>query len=143
MKTYSLPGLELMEFEFSISQAKGEAYNEKNVLQCVIEKLESFAQLLENILHPDGGRYANLVESAALNDANRSTYFSLYKEFMHRIRAAQVIELGANKQAMGLKLAELTRFWSSKKTELLKFLNTLQNVWENDLESQANLEYLG
>ncbi|RME53630.1 hypothetical protein D6783_01470 [Candidatus Woesearchaeota archaeon] len=142
-KRFGLPPFEDVDDAFSLSSLDTDVLTVKEIGQRVIERLGEFARTIEDLLHPDGGRFAYLMESNAFSDEDRKNLFVLYRKLMLKTRQWMVLDLEGDEQRQGAFLRELFKDWKTIRSRLMAMGKQLCEVWEKDSLSKADLEYLG
>jgi len=141
-KKYKLPNYKELNFEFEISSIEDSDFLLRDIRKKIIEKIESFIKLFEDIIHPETS-LSSMYECKILDDKTKDEIIKLYKELMLLKRKSDLISINNNEKELADFINYSFEKWKSIKPKLLKILNLLLLAWKKDIDVKEDLFYLG
>jgi len=141
-KKHQLPDLNSIIVEFEVVDIDS-PFILRSIIKKIVERLQSYTQLVESILNPDTGSLSSVQEYGFFSDKDRKELFMLYKEFLGLERDAHRIVLFNDEKAEAEFINEAYRKWLHIKKQLISVLSVLSDSWKKDLNLKTELGYLG
>jgi len=141
-KKYALPSFEQLDQEFDLGSLEENSLPLRQVRKRISEVLESFVNILENIMHPESS-ISGLYECKILDDQQKELLFSSYRQIMRMLRYSLEIELKSSEEQDAVFIRDTFKLWPQIKKSLLPFIIKLKESWEKESVSQEDLGYLG
>ncbi|MFH1071827.1 MAG: hypothetical protein V1743_00180 [Nanoarchaeota archaeon] len=139
---YSLPSFEELNDNFDIAQIEKEEALLKQVMTKMMEKVEGYAKLLEELIHPENS-LAAMYECNIFNAAEKKKLFQLYKRLLYYSRSGLQAELTYEEKGCAEFIKTTYKEWMSLKKELNEFLEKMKNSWIMDLNNKMDSGYFG
>lgn len=141
-KNHKVPSFEELNKEFEIEDVDDD-FMLKNILRKIAEKLESYINLLGEILQPDANSISSMHEAQFFSDDERRQSFEIYRKLMKAYRS--IIEsLLKNEEAEQAELLNvLLKSWKESKTMLIPLIAKMKESWDKDITIKENIGYFG
>ena len=142
-KKYKLPKFKDIDSEFEISTLENSNFLMRNILRKIEEKLEYYAEVIGNLVHPDASNMSTMYEIRFFSDDEKNDMYMLFKKLMKANRS--ILELivinDEKKQAEFIKIFFIE--WLVLKKELIVYLNKMKECWEKSSTIEEDLGYFG
>lgn len=139
---YSLPDFNKLDFEFEISDIEDGKFVLREVRRKIIEKIETFCKMLEEVLQPEA-TVANLQESTFFDEKEKEELFKLFSRLMRYNRKSLCLGLNPNDEKEAMFISTVFNEWDGVKKELTYVLRKLKEAWEKKSEIKEKLQYFG
>ena len=141
-KKHDLPTLNNMDKDFQISTIEAKKFLLKEIAKKMNEKIESYANLLEQILNPESG-LSSLHESSMFNDEEKKEVLKIYRKLLFNHRKYSYLDITYEEEKTVNYIKELYEEWQTLKISLKKILVKIQNSWNKDKKTKLELSYFG
>jgi len=141
-KKYKLPEFEQLDKNFEISCIEHAKLLHVNIRKRIVEKIETFCDVLENLIHPNTD-ITSMYEDKFFSDKEKEKMFDLYKKLMVFARKALQLSIEADEKEDAEFIRDISTEWRGIKEEFHKITNKLKESWEKEIESESKMEYLG
>lgn len=142
-KKYSLPDYDTMDNEFEVSSIEEKTFLLRAIRRKIVEKTGSLREILETILQPGAESFADLHECRFFGDNDKKKIIEIYKKLMILDRFSSEVDLIADEKKDAEFITEFFREWDKLKKSALPFLEMAKKCWEEDIEIEEKLEYMG
>ena len=137
----NLPGYELMDQEFDISEIETEKPRIKDVSRKLIERIDQYCRLTEEIIHPESN-IAAMHEAEIIGDMDKTKVMELFQKLMYYKRMGIEIDLKHDEDKTEF-INQFVKEWPGIKHELIKILTKLKNSWTVSINSEKLGGYFG
>lgn len=141
-KTYALPSYKDLNHEFEISSIESELFLIRSIRSKMVERIESFLDLLSAILQPDT-TISDLHECKSITDGNKETIFAHYIALMRFYRTNTELSLRLDDKLDAQFIITFYNDWVKRKGELIPVVVTLKDSWKQSEFLKDDLGYLG
>ncbi len=142
-KKHKLPDFTMLDKEFEISTIENDKFLLKEIIIRMTDKIDYYAMLINNVLHPDNGSLAPLHECKAFDESKKERLFTLYGKLMHSHRKGILAILRGDEKEESVFIAEFFKAWAAFKQELESMLAIMQSSWEEKVNIKEELRYFG
>jgi len=142
-KKYRLPSFDEIDNEFEISTIEKEHFLLREIRRKITEKIEVYAKILEEILHPDPPTVSNMYESGVFDEKSRDEIFVLFKKLMYLNRLSVEASIDENEQKSSDYINAVFKNWKDIKKEFLRHIKNAKESWLRDIDIKEKLGYLG
>lgn len=142
-KKYQLPDFDEFNRNFQISGISPDDFSLNAVRRRIVEKIEKFSDMVEDILQPDV-TIQSLYESKAFDEEKRKGIFDIYKKLKGIERQSAIVEIdSADKQNIEF-INNTFNEWMKLKAKLKPILEELRQSWEKeDIHISSEHGYFG
>ena len=140
---YDLPNFEDLDKEFEISTIESEKFLLREIINKIIERIDIFSCLLEELLQPDSSSLKSMHESRFIEDSDRKIIYEIYKKLMVINRESKEVSLKRDEKEEADYINRTFKKWKEIKIELLKYVNIMKNTWEKETDIKEELGYFG
>ena len=141
-KAHALPSYEALDKEFEISEIEEKFLSLRSIRKKMVEKLEFFIKILEDIIHPDTN-VTSMHESKTFTEQEKQRLFELYRNLMGLQRSSLKLSLDSTEQQEASYIKEVLSLWKGMRKELEFVIAVLQRCWKEDIDIPEDLAYLG
>jgi len=142
-KKYTLPSFVDMDKEFEISDIETGNFPLKQIRVKMIEKIETYINLLNDVINPDPHSLINLQEMNNFKKDEREKMYETFKTLMILFRKHIKLDLLNKEEEDAVFISLSYKEWQEQKEDLLAFLDHLIGNWKTKTVMKQNLEYLG
>ncbi len=142
-QAHQLPTLEFLKREFEFCEIQDPQLIGKDIIKKIVEKLEFFTKILEEILQPDTNFHA-LCESSFFDDQAKKQAFQAYRKVMvlYKTCIEHLVDSTPESEASCIKQACDT--WASLKKDVLPFVQQMTAGWKSGKQQEVDkIVYLG
>ena len=141
-KRFNLPDFNKIDFEFEISSLEETKFILREVRRKMIDKIEHFINLLEEVLQPET-TVANLHECNFFDQEEKEKIFRLYSKLMRLNRKSLCLDLSPNDKEEADFIITLFNEWIDLKKDVALVLNKMKESCEIEAETKENPQYFG
>ena len=141
-KKYALPMFEELDIEFEIHCIEDGKFLIKDIRQKIIEKIDEFCIMVEDILQPDT-KVSNLYESRVFTEADKEKIFKIFRKLMRIKRRAMQLMILNNEKEDAEFIKKTFSEWQELKEQLNPVVKKLIEAWETETDIKEQLSYLG
>ncbi len=144
-KKYSLPPYEQLNQDFEIETLEQEAFLLRAIRNRITEKMEYCIKLLMSILQPEQN-ITDLYECRMFTDEQKKSLYSLYKNLMVWMRAANILSIESTEKEEAEYLKKFYQEWTAQtgqRCQLKNVLMELKDSWSKETDVEDELGYLG
>ena len=141
-KRFNLPDFNKIDFEFEISSLEETKFILREVRRKMIDKIEHFINLLEEVLQPET-TVANLHECNFFDQEEKEKIFRLYSKLMRLNRKSLCLDLSPNDKEEADFIITLFNEWIILKKDVALVLNKMKEAWEKEAKTKENPQYFG
>ena len=141
-KRFNLPDFNKIDFEFEISSLEETRFIIREVRRKMIDKIEHFINLLEEVLQPET-TVANLHECNFFDQEEKEKIFRLYSKLMRLNRKSLCLDLSPNDKEEADFIITLFNEWIILKKDVALVLNKMKEAWEIEAETKENPQDFG
>ena len=141
-KKYDLPPFEELDREFDIGGIDESAVSSKIVVKKMIEKIDFFSKIFEEIIQPDTNP-ASLHECSIFEDPEKMKILEIYKKLYYYNRSYVELELVCEEKKFAEYIKWLHDEWKHVKPKILPIIQKLKKSWLKDTDTKTELEYFG
>jgi len=141
-KKYSLPTYDSLNNEFEISAIEQD-FVLRNVIRCVMDKLDFYGKLIDaELLQPDTS-LASLHESKFISNSEKMKVYELFMQimFLERWAIETILKRSEKEEAEYITVA--LKEWQTIRKELLPFISTIKEAWTNKKLISQEINYFG
>jgi len=142
-KKYSLPAFEAVNHELELSTIENTDFLLREMRHKLIERIDFFAKLIEEQLHPEGASFSSLNESSDFPESEKKKIYLLYKKLMFFIRMGIETAVENDDKDIADYFNAAFNAWQELKKELSAYTAKLKDSWAKDIEYKADLGYMG
>jgi len=139
-KISRLPPYEELNIEFDLDALNEKTHIARHVAKQIASKYEHYAELIQNIVHPDQS-LIDMQESQAFSDAEKEQMLVLLQKLMHTFREYTSCDL--EKSGFEEFINASWAAWPQKKNELRTILAQLEDSWIQKDQVKKEASYLG
>ena len=81
-KKYDLPKFEEIDREFEISSLESQRFLIKGILRRIAERLDMYAEVIGNLVHPDGSSLTVMHEVKFFSEDEKNEMYAVFKKIM-------------------------------------------------------------
>lgn len=141
-KAHNLPPFEEMDLEFELYSIEQDEFLLKNILKKMNEKIEHYAKLLEDILHPEAN-LAAMHECEAFSPEERQHIFKIYTRLLFNHRQALKLDLCHDENKCAEQVVFFFHEWQDIKLKLYDIVEKIQMSWTREYSEISDNEYFG
>jgi len=143
-KEYNLPDFSYIDHEFDISLLEGERYLLRAIKDKIVNKIDDYVKILEDVLNPDSSSYSSIYETRALSEDDKLKILMIHKQLMILLRKALIVSIDNREKDIADFINEVYDKWEKFKPGLKKIAKDLQKAWEEENFKKAERAgYLG
>ncbi|MAE42682.1 hypothetical protein CMO93_02835 [Candidatus Woesearchaeota archaeon] len=142
-KKYKLPKFKELDEEFEISSLENTNFLLSNILRKVGEKIEFYANLINDLLQPDTSSLSSMHEIRFFADKEKNNIYDLFKRLMKVHRNAIVLALEHDGKNQAKFLNDFLIEWLNIKKQLLVYVGKMKDSWDKETTMEENLGYFG
>ncbi|MBS3146486.1 hypothetical protein J4471_02200 [Candidatus Woesearchaeota archaeon] len=135
IKKFNLPNYKDLDIEFEISNIEHDGHILRAIRRKIVEKLEFFCKIIENVIFPDASSFASFQESKSFDESERADLVKLYKKLMIYDRISLSLEIENDDKKSVKLINELFSEWKNIKPQLLTLVKTMTDSWNKDDEA--------
>ena len=140
-KYKDLPSLEDINREFEIAAVE-EPFVLQNIRRKMIEKVEYYAKIINELLQPDS-ELVSMYEGKIFREDEKEGIYDVLKRLMFFSRLSAEAGLKADEKEEVKFICEFFKEWNKLKPNLLAVISKIKSSWEMDTELKEDLEYFG
>ena len=141
-KKYTLPDFEDIDHDFEISYIDHEAFFLREVRRKMVDKMEYFLKILEEILQPET-TISNMHECKIYTDSEKEELYNLFRQLMIWHRNALLLTVESNDKSEAEFVSGFAKEWKSIKPLLLKSVKAMRDSWSHHTELKEDIGYMG
>jgi hypothetical protein len=143
-KKHKLPDFAELNNEFEISsiEAEKEEFLLREVRRKITEKLEAYANILEEVLQPDTN-LSTMYEAGIFDEKERNGLFDIYKKFMFLCRLSVEASIDEDDKKSSDFINAVFRDWGAIKKHYLFFIKKAKESWLKTTSVEEKLKYMG
>ena len=126
-KKYRLPKFKELNNEFEIGDLENTSFLLRNVLRKIAEKLEFYANLINDVMQPDTSSLSSMHETRFFTDEEKNDMYSLFKKLMKTYRSIIELVLDNDEKKQAEFLNKFFKDWMSIKKEILSYLGKMKD----------------
>jgi len=130
-KDHELPDFHGLDQAFEISSISLQGFPLKAIRRHVAEKLQSNAEILEDIIHPNSTVSA-YHECKFFSDDDKRELYDLYARLMRHIRQSHVLDVNPDDNADAKYISLVYGEWGQMKAVLNKILARMRDSWSSE-----------
>jgi len=138
-----LPDFSKLDDEFEVSDIEKSKFLLRQVKRKIGEKLENVIKLLEQILQPDPGSFADLYECSCFDAKTKKEILALYSRIMLLYRTIMESDLLNDEKKDAEVISDAFSAWPKLRVESAGYVEKLKACWKKPEEVKDVLEYLG
>lgn len=140
---YDIPAYKDINKDFLISTIEEEEeFYSREIAKKMDEKIEFFANILEEILSPDT-KLSSLHESNLFNENEKKDILRIYRKLIYNNRKYTFLEISYDEEQTAKYVKEFYEEWQDIKPELKKIFNRIKSSWTHDKKTKLELSYFG
>ncbi len=139
---YKLPEYDAINADFEICLIEQEDFLIRSVVRKMMEKMEMYAKLLEELIHPESSLSA-MYECNSLSAEQKKTHFRLYKRLLYFHRLALELDLQYDESAYAKFILDFYAEWQDLRKDLIGVLASLKKSWTRDTAEKLDSGYFG
>ena len=140
---YNLPEFEELDKEFGVSTIESEKFLLREIINKIIERIDFFSKILEELLQPDTSLLSSMHETRFFDDKDKENIYELYKKLMIISRESFEVSLKRDEREETVFVNKVFDEWKDLKRDLLKFVNKMKDSWKKETDIKEELGYLG
>ncbi|NQU97888.1 hypothetical protein HQ533_00315 [Candidatus Woesearchaeota archaeon] len=141
-KKHGLPNLKELDRDFQVSSIEAKNFLLKEIAKKISEKIELFANLLEEILNPET-RLSALHESSMFSDEDKKHVLKIYRKLLYNYRMHSNLEISYDEKETTEYINNFFKEWQNLKPELKSIVTKMQSCWNRDKKTKLELSYFG
>ena len=142
-KKYSLPAFEAVNHELELSTIENADFLLRDIRHKLVERIDFFAKLIEEQLHPEGASFSSLNESSDFTESEKKKIYVLYKKLMFIIRRGIETVVENDENDVAAYISTTFAAWHELKKEISAYTAKLKESWAKDIEYKEDLGYMG
>lgn len=143
-KKHRLPEFREINFEFEISDLEETNFLLRAVLRRIIERLDFYTTMMEEVLQPDTSNLYAMHEMRSFNDSEKKQMYELYTKLMSLNRMSIEVSLERDEKGEAEFVSNAFAEWKILKEELLKFVRKMRASWKSEeADIKDDLGYMG
>jgi C-terminal processing protease CtpA/Prc len=142
-KKHSLPDFAVLDREFEVSTIEKPAFLLRAIRRKVGERIDAAVQLIDPLIQPDAGSYANLTEYRALTEADRKELLKHFQHVMELSLACIDAEMSADDAQDAVFIRRAAAEWPAIRESLRPFVQKIGIAWTKSVEHKNNVGYFG
>ncbi len=145
-KKHSLPSYEEINNEFELlyfGNILEIHFPLKFVRRRMVDKINSFIGLLQNILYPNPSSLINMEEHKSFSEEEKKDMDGLIKELMALARTSTLLELDNNENKDGEFIKKTFTRWKELTKELSPIVERLVEIWKKERTDEESKPYFG
>lgn len=139
---YKLPEYDVINADFELYLIEHEDFLIRSVVRKMMEKMELYAKLLEELIHPESSLSA-MYECNSISAEEKKTHFRLYKRLLYYHRLALELDLQYDEQAYAKYILDFYAEWQGLRKDLIDVLASLKKSWTRDTSEKLDSGYFG
>ena len=140
-KHKDLPSFEDINNEFEIAAVE-EPFVLQNIRRKMIEKVEYYAKMVNELLQPDS-ELISMYECKIFKEEEKEGVYDVLKRLMFFSRLSAEVGLKADEKEEVKFISEFFKGWNELKPSLLDVVSKIKSSWEMGTELKEDLEYFG
>jgi hypothetical protein len=140
---YKLPKFEDLDKEFEISVIENEKFLIREIINKIIERIDFFSKILEELLQPDTSLLSSMHETRFFDEKDKENIYGLYKKLMIISRESFEVSLKRDEREEAVFVNKVFDEWKELKKDLLKFVDKMKDSWKKETDIKEELGYLG
>ena len=140
---HNLPEFEELDKEFEISSIEHDKFLLREIINKMIERVDSFSKILEDLLQPDTSLLSSMYETKFFDENDKEKIYALYKKLMVIIRESLEVSLKRDEKEEAIFINKTLDGWKGLKTNLFEFISKLKDFWKKETDIEEELGYLG
>ena len=142
-KKQPLPDFEAFNRNFQISGMSADEFSLNAIRKKIVDKLETFSEIIENLLQPDV-TIQSLYESKAFDDEKRRDVFDIYKRLKRMERQSNILDIDATDKQNAEFINSAFNEWIKLKAKLKPILEEIKLSWDKeDIRISSEHGYFG
>jgi hypothetical protein len=142
-KKLKLPEFGDIDPEFEISALENPKFLIKNILRRISEKLESYTEIVANLVHPDASSISTMYEIRFFSEDEKNSMYILFKKLMKIDRNIAEIMLRNDEKEQADFLNSFFEDWTQIKKDLLKYIGNMKESWGKQTTIEEDIGYFG
>ena len=142
-KKHKLPDFSMLDREFEISLIENDKFLLREIIVRMTDKIDYYAMLINNVLHPDNGTLAPLHECKSFDDTQKDILFVLYQKLMLNHRKGLLALLKAQEKGQAEFISGFSKEWEVSKSQLESMLEVMRDSWNEKTNIREELRYFG
>ncbi len=142
-KKYKLPSFELLDSDFHICSIESEFNVISDIRVKAEEKIDYLLHILSAVLQPEPTALSDLYEYNAINNVQRTSTLSVFKQLMLVKCSLTEAEIIGVEQTTALAINAAHKALTEKKQDLLSLLHLFKQYWQKPAEKQELDRYFG
>lgn len=142
-KLYSLPVWKELDHEFEVHTIENDNFLLREIIKKMDDRLDSFTQLIENILSPDAGSLSDICEVRCFSESDKTKFFELFKKLKFFRLLFYETNLTRDEKKEAHAINDFFGAWVDLKKELIPIVSELQSCWIKESEPEELNEYFG
>ena len=145
-KKHSLPSYEEINNEFELlyfGNILEISFPLKFVRRRMIDKVNSFIGLLQNILYPNPSSLINMEEHKSFSEEEKKELSALIQELMALARMSTLLELENDEKRDADFIKTTFTRWKQLTKKLLPFVQKLVEIWKKEQSEEESKPYFG
>jgi len=142
-KKHSLPDFAVLDKEFEISTIEKPVFLLRNIRRKIGERIDAVVQLLDPLIQPDAGSYANLTEYRALTEADRKELLKHFQHVMKLSLACIDAEMSTDDAQDAVFIKRAVSEWPAVRAALRPFVQKIGSSWTKSVEHKDDVGYFG
>lgn len=142
-KKYELPSFKEMDADFEISSVEETNFPTKAVVEKILDKVEFYAGLINELLQPDPANIYSMHETRFFDENEKKSLYGLYKILMANQRKCIELFLTNTEKDNAEFISSFYKEWQNIKEQLLRFVVRIRESWKDESEIKEDLGYLG
>jgi hypothetical protein len=139
---FKTPDWDALDNEFELYLLEHEDFLLKNIAKKMIEKLEFYAKIIDELYHPESN-IAIMHMSGRLTNEDKAIMHTVFRRLEFRILEAVELDLSSDEKAYANYINSVWQDWPGMKAELLKVIRKLKDSWTNEQSERFDNGYMG
>jgi hypothetical protein len=140
--TYKLPGYTELDNAFEISQIEGEGFLLRNIIKKILERVELYSKILEDLYHAESN-IAAMYECNVFDSDEKKNIFRIYKRLLYYHRYAVELDLNYDEKTTAAYINEFWNEWQKLKVDLARIMAQLKTSWTTEGTEKKESGYFG
>jgi len=142
-KKFKLPKFKEINEEFEIGDLEITSFVLRNILRKIAEKLEFYANTINDLLQPDTSSLSSMHEIRFFSDDDKNNLFELFKKLMKTYRKIIILVLEHDEKKQADFLNNFVVDWLEIKKQLIVNMNKIEESWGKETTKEEDLGYFG
>lgn len=139
---YKLPEYDVINADFEVCLIEEEDFLIRNIVRKMMEKMELYAKLIEELVHPETS-LASMYECNNFSSDEKKGHFRLYKRLLYYHRFALELDLQYDEKEYAKYILEFYQEWPGLRKSLISVLATLKQSWTKETADKSESGYFG